>query len=255
MIRTTRRPMRGLLITSVALALVAAACGGSSTLPGVGGTGAQPTVGGGNGGVGGTGSLTSGLSANLDKLDSYQFTETIAGSSFGAQATSDSSGTTISGTVINKPDKRLAINYGGTQIVVIGDQQYMSSDGTTWVAGGSSASAFTSMLPTQLYGTWFDSFATGFKSAGDDTQNGVPCIHFKGDTSLSGMYSRIAGVQGTFSADLWVAKDGGYPVKGVLAYSATSGGKGGAFGYSLDVTHVNDAANVVAQPSVEPMPS
>lgn len=255
MIRTIRRPMRGLLITSVALAFVAAACGGSSSLPGVNGSGALPSLGGGNGGGGGNGSLTSGLSANLDKLDSYQFTETIAGSSMGAQATSDSSGTTISGTVINKPDKRLSINYGGTQIVVIGDQQYMSSDGTTWTAAGTSASAFTSMLPTQLYGTWFDAFASGYKPAGDDTQNGVACIHYKGDTSLSGMYSTIAGVQGTFTSDLWVAKDGGYPVKGVLAYSATSGGKGGTFGYSLDVTHVNDAANVVAQPSVEPMPS
>jgi hypothetical protein len=254
MIGTIRRPMRGLLTLCVTLALAAAACGGSSSVPNIPG-GALPSVPGGGGGGGGGNSLTSGLASNLDNLNSYQFSETISGSSFGAQATSDASGTTISGTVINKPDKRLWINYAGSQIIVIGTQQWMSSDGTDWTSVGTSTSSFSTFLPTTLYGTWFDSFASGYKSAGDDTQNGIACVHYKGDSSINSMYGALAGVQGSFTADLWVAKDGGFPVKGVLGYTATAGGQGGTFGYTLDVTHVNDSSNAVAEPSVAPLPS
>jgi hypothetical protein len=253
MIGTIRRPMRGLLTISVALALAAAACGGSSSTPGLGGGGGLPSLGGGGGGSGS--SLSTGIASNLDKLASYQFTETMSGSSFGAEASSDTSGATISGTVINQPVKKLWINYAGTQFIVIGDQQWISSDGTSWDSAGTDTSAFSSLLPGQLYATWFDSFASGYKSAGDDTQNGVACTHYKGDNSISSLYGTLAGVQGTFTADLWVAKDGGYPVKGVLGYSASAGGQGGAFGYTLDVTHVNDSSNAVAEPSTEPLPS
>ena len=256
MIGTTRRPFRGLLTTCVALVFVAAACGGSSSTPGLGGGVPTLNLGGGGGGGGGTGSLSSGLAGNLDKLDSYQFAETMSGSSFGAGASSDSSGATISGTVINKPDKREWINFAGSQFIVIGDQEWISSDGTTWTPTGSNTSAFSTFLPSMLYGTWFDSFASGYKSAGDDTQNGIACTHYKGDNSINALYGSLAGVQGTFTADLWIAKDGGYPVKGVLAFSATAGGQAGTFGYTLDVTHVNDStANVVAQPSVDANPS
>jgi hypothetical protein len=250
MIGTIRRPMRGLLAISVALALVAAACGSSSSTPGLGGGGASGGLPGlGGGGASGGNSLTTGMASNLDKLNSYQFVEVMSGSSFGAQASSDSGGVTISGTVINKPDQRLWINYAGTQFIVIGNQQWMSSDGTTWTAAGTGTSAFASFLPGQLYATWFDAFSSGYKSAGDDTQNGIACTHYKGDNSISTLYGSMAGVQGTFNADLWVAKDGGYPVKGVLGYSATAGSQGGTFGYTLDVTHVNDSSNVIAQPS------
>ena len=247
MIGTIRRPMRGLLATCVALLFVAAACGGSTSTPGLGGGGGLPSLGGGGGG--GSGSLSAGIASNLDNLDSYQFSETMSGSEFGAQASSDSSGTTILGTVINKPDKREWINFAGSQFIVIGDQEWMSSDGTTWVSAGTAASAFDAYLPGKLYATWFDAFSSGYQAAGDDTQNGIACTHYKGDSSISTMYSALAGVQGTFTADLWVAKDGGYPVKGVLGVSASAGGQGGSFGYTLDVTHVNDASNTVAEPS------
>jgi hypothetical protein len=252
MIGTIRRPMRGLLAMSAALALATAACGGGGSLPSLGG-GGLPSLGGGGGGNGG--SLSTGIASNLDKLASYQFTETMSGSSFGAEASSDSSGATISGTVINQPVKKLWINYAGAQFIVIGDQEWVSSDGTSWTSTGTDTSAFSSFLPGQLYATWFDSFASGYKSAGDDTQNGVACTHYKGDSSISSLYGSLAGVQGSFTADLWVAKDGGYPVKGVLGYSASAGGQSGAFGYTLDVTHVNDSSNAVAEPSTEPLPS
>ena len=260
---TNRRPMRGLIGVCVALAVVAGACGSSSSTPGIPGLptmpGGLPTNPGGalstdNGGGGS--SLTSGLAANLDNLKSYQFSETIAGSSSDASPSADSGGSTISGTVINQPDKRMWVNYGGTQFITIGTQTWTSDDGTTWTAFPAGSAMFGSMLPSTLYLTYFDSFSSNYKSVGDDTQNNIPCTHYQGDSSISGMYAALAGVGATITADLWVAKDGGYPVKGVLAMTASSGGKSGSFGYKLDVTHVNDAAaNVVSEPSVAPAAS
>jgi hypothetical protein len=38
-------------------------------------------------------------------------------------------------------------------------------------------------------------------------------------------------------------------VSGIYGFFATSGGEGGSFGYSFDVTHINDASNVVTPPT------
>ncbi|HEX7612420.1 MAG TPA: hypothetical protein VF371_06560, partial [Candidatus Limnocylindrales bacterium] len=69
---TSRKSKRGLIAIGLAIGLVVAACGSSSPpgIPGVPGS-TNGNGGGGNGGGGGT--LASGLSANLDALDSYQF--------------------------------------------------------------------------------------------------------------------------------------------------------------------------------------
>jgi hypothetical protein len=50
-------------------------------------------------------------------------------------------------------------------------------------------------------------------------------------------------------ADLWVAKDGNYPISGFFAIQASAGGQSGYFGYAFDVTHLNDtAANTLPTP-------
>jgi hypothetical protein len=38
-------------------------------------------------------------------------------------------------------------------------------------------------------------------------------------------------------------------MSGIYGFFATSGGEGGSFGYSFDVTHINDASNVVTPPT------
>ncbi|MGZ6268284.1 MAG: hypothetical protein ACXWNR_06990, partial [Candidatus Limnocylindrales bacterium] len=69
------------------------------------------------------------------------------------------------------------------------------------------------------------------------------------DCSLGSVWSAIAGVSATFRADLWVAKDGNYPVSGVYGIAASSGGQGGAFSYSFDITNINDSANTITAPT------
>ena len=105
------------------------------------------------------------------------------------------------------------------------------------------------MLPTKDYAGYFDSNATGFKVAGTETKNGVQCVHYKGDSSVSGLYQSVAGVSATFQADLWVATDGNYPVSGVYGFSGSAGGQSGSFGYSFDITNINDNSNQVTAPT------
>lgn len=242
-------PGRGLLALGVALALVAGACGSSSSTPNPFGL---PGVGGNNGGNnGGNGaSLTSGLSSNLDQLTSYKFTWSLASASTGAGNSPGETGSFgTSGTVINKPTPAYAVTSLGIQYIQIGTQQWTSFDGNTWTASDATGSSVKDFLPTKDYGTWFDAKSTDFKVAGEESKNGVQCIHFKGDSSLGAMYQGITGVSASFQAELWVAKEGNYPVSGIYGVTASAGGQGGSFGYSFDITNVNDPANKVTAPT------
>jgi hypothetical protein len=241
---------RELVALGFALALVVGACGSSSStanpfgVPGGGGGG------GGSGGGGNGSSLTSGLSSNLDQLTSYKFSRTVSGSSSGSAASPGDSGTFgISGVVVNKPTKAMSVNYLGIQYIQIGTQEWNSIDnGSTWNVDTSSTD-LTSMLPTTDYAAYFDTNASGFKVAGTETKNGVRCVHYKGDSSLGVVGQIAAGVTATFQADLWVATDGNYPVSGVYGFSGSSGGQSGSFGYSFDITNINDNSNQVTAPT------
>jgi hypothetical protein len=68
------------------------------------------------------------------------------------------------------------------------------------------------------------------------------------DASL-GDHSTLAGSSIHTEAELWVAKDGLYPVSGT--YSAPSGdtAQSGSFSYTFDVTYINDATLIQAIPT------
>lgn len=247
---TSRRSMRGLVAFGLAIGLVVGACGSSS------GTGSA----GGNGGNGGGGSaLASGLASNLDTLDSYQFSWQYSASATGASA-GDTGAVGTSGTVVNKPAKAYKINAFGLQVIVVGSQGWTSFDnGSSWMAStdySSDSSSLKDLLPTSLYGNDFDTNVASFTVKGDETKNGVACVHFTGNSNL-GAAGAVLGVGATFQSDLWVAKSGNYPVSGFYGWTVTSNGQSGTWGYQFDVTHVNDAAantvtaptNVVALPS------
>jgi hypothetical protein len=237
-----RTPIRSLVAVGLAFALVSAACGSPSTSNPPSPTGASPT---GASPTGSTNSLTPGLLAGLDKLDSYQFSWTLAAGSV----------PWVSGTVINKGTKSYRINDPSTVgFIVIGDKAWTSIDnGKTWATGDVPSVDLTNLMLDTGYATWFDKNAVSFKTAGKESKNGVQCVRYEGDSSLSGLYAGNGGSE--FTADLWIAKDGNYPVSGVFGYSGPVGSNSGSFGFSFDVTHVNDSANSVAAPTnvlVEP---
>jgi hypothetical protein len=233
-----RSPIRSLVAVGLAFALVSAACGSPSTSNPPGIAGSSPT---GSSPIGSGNSLTPGLLAGLDKLDSYQFSWTLSASSV----------PWVSGTVINKGTKSYRINDpGAVQFIVIGDKAWTSIDkGKTWATGDVPSVDLTNLMLDTGYATWFDKNAVSLKMAGEEFKNGVQCDRYKGDSSLSGLYAGTGGASSEFTADLWIAKDGNYPVSGNFGYSGSVGSNSGSFGFSFDVTHVNDSANSVAAPT------
>jgi hypothetical protein len=237
---------RGLVAFGLAIGLVVAACGSSSGTPN-----ALSSTGNNGAGASGSSSLVSGLSSNLNSLTSYQFTESINGSSTGSAPTAAATGSLqITGTVVNQPTKSMALDAYGVQYIVVGSQAWTSYDaGATWTAIDATDATLTDLLPSNNYGDWFDAYATDFTSQGNEMKNGVECVHYKGNSSLGAIYQGITGVTASFDAELWVAVNGNYPVSGVYGFSASSGGQGGSFGYSFDITHINGSSNKVTPPA------
>jgi len=234
---------RRLTIAGLALALVVAACAaGSSPASGLPGE---------SGAVASGGSiLPSGLASNLDSLTSYRFSWSSYGTTSDGGASPSTAGFSISGTVINSPTKAIAVSYGGVQYVQVGETQWSSLDGARWFQAATDSSVnLTLYLPTNDYPTWFDANAGLFSAGTQETKNGVVCIHYKGSDSLAQIYGAVAGVSAGFVADLWIAKDGLYPVSGAYGFTTSSGGQTGSFGYQFDITNVNDPSNAVTPPS------
>jgi hypothetical protein len=296
-----RTTVRGVIAVSLAIGLAVGACTSSSATPSPTAPGASDS--GGDGG----GPLSSGLASNLDKLDSYRFSLSNAGSPSGTGPSpsigsspsiggSPSAGATpsigslpsvaaspsgsaampsdagaspsgsaampsdagaspsgsvsylITGTVINRPSTSIWISETGAQFIAIGDKAWASVDGATWVASDPNDLSLTDLLPGSDYEAWFDAKASFFDTVGQESKNGVECVHYTGDESLGSLYSGLAEGTAHFQADVWIAVDGNYPVSGVYGFSDAAAG-GGSWGFRFDVTHVDDQANRVTPPT------
>jgi hypothetical protein len=240
-----RRSIRGPVAIGLAIALGVAACGGSSSQANPSGqaSSAGPSDSGG-------GPLTVGLSANLDKLTSYRFTESNAEVAGGVSASPAGSGSyEIAGTVVNRPVKSIWIGETQGQFILVGGQAWASGDGITWVASDPADTILTDLLPGHDYALWFDAKASYFRAVGEEPKNGVPCVHYKADPSLGSIYADASGAPAAFKAELWVARSGDFPVSGVYSFAAAAGASGGSWGFSFDITHPGDSTNVVAAPT------
>jgi hypothetical protein len=263
--RTTGAPGAALVAWLGALVLVVAACGGGAASPNpTAATGASPSP--------DVRLLPSGLAANLDKLGSYKFAEDIysggggdsvtpnpASSSTPAQTAASGvqplGGTRslrVEGTVVNGPgsaDRSIELTMSGVRYVVVGTSAWSSADGGLW-ASVDDLPDVLALLPVAYYETWFDPRVSGFSAVGEEDHNGIACTYFSGSQALGNLYASAAG--GSFQADLWIARDGSYPVGG--RYLVPVGGY--VSGYSFEITAVDDPANAVAAPTyVVPLPS
>lgn len=233
-----------LVAVGLAIGLAAAACGSSGGTGGAGGTG-------GGGNNGGGGALDAGIVSNLDSLTSYQFSWHITATA--SSPTKQGAGAYgATGTVVNTPQKAYRIDNGQILVIAIGDQGWISHDnGATWTTQTTytvNSSALKSLLPFNQYALWFDAYASEFNRVGSENKNGIDCWHYSGGESLAAMGAAL-GYSGTFKADLWVAKDGNYPVSGRFGWTGSGGSQSGSFEYAFDITHVNDPANVITAPT------
>jgi hypothetical protein len=195
--------------------------------------------------AGGSDAGVIGAADKLSSIQSFKFTMTMKGGSFGSLLGSKP----VTGTIVESPDKAAYMSVPGMKMEVIecGGKSYVKYLGS-WVESkdSSSTSMVDNLSPEKMFGSYLGSdVAGGYKLVGNEQKNGVAAAHFSGDASLMAEYGSMLGVTGgTWTADVWIASDGGYPISMKLA------GTGGSsdFLFTMDVTNVNDPANVVVAP-------
>jgi hypothetical protein len=223
--------------------------GGPTSQPG---TTAQP------GASAQAGSGLSGASAAFSNINSFKFSMTLAGGTFGSMLSSlgGSSGSdqtfTMSGTITLKPEKAADIDMAGFRIIEVGGYDYIDIGGAgsyykTPVSSGSGLA--DSLSPETMFsGTVGTSTVTGWNKVGTESKNGVQADHYQASASALSGFSSYAGVtDATWGADVWIAADGGYPVS--MAVVGTASDSSLAYEILFDISGVNDAANQITAPT------
>lgn len=169
------------------------------------------------------------LVAGLEDIDSYKLTITVAGTPV------------YSATVVTRPVLSRDVTVSGQRFVIIGDEIWMETDGVLQPAPAEMAAGMLSIYdPVVLVGAFAQPGAmAGATEAGTEEKNGVQTKRYQitADSLIGTMASMPPGA----SIEIWVAEDGGY-----LVAMAVTGMESGDF--AMDVTDVNDPANVVEPP-------
>lgn len=206
---------------------------------------------------GGATSLSAAASAFVN-VNSYKFSMTLAGGTFGSMLSilgpSSASGNapfTMSGTITVKPAKAADIAMAGLHIIEIGGQDYIDLGSTGSfnqipVSGIILADRFS---PATMFSNAIDpSTTSGYNKVGSETKNGVQVDHYQASSSALSKFGSIAGINGaTWTADVWIAQIGGYPVSMAIIGKASDNSV--AYEVRFDITNVNDPANKVTAPT------
>lgn len=273
MFGVAQRHGRGLMILTAVAALALSACGGGSQTPAPSATDVNPSASlpAATSSPTGNGSpVLAGAADALASLTSYKFRMTQAPSvntlaDPNPNASSSNGSVTFDGTVILKPDKAVEVTTTGLHIISVGGFDYMDvgNTGSFAIIGGDSTGASpssgaspspgTSPLPASISDPFTPAQVfskiriSGYSNVGSEPKNGVSSDHYQAGASALAELGSVSEVKGaTWSADIWIAKDGGYPVS--IALIATA--KDGTIPYetTFDLTNINDAANKVTAP-------
>jgi hypothetical protein len=268
---STPRPaaLRRVGVLALAAAIALGACGGSASLaPTSGPAGASGTPGTASQGPGDTGGPNGGTAFGaattaLAALDSYAFKVEVQ-SSTTTGSTTTASHQVMSGVVENKPDKASSLQQAdldadgnttsSTGIVTIGDRAWLQDgvDGPWTEVPAAQAGVFIQTMaafrPEQMFGLYFAGLGGNFTGGETETKNGIPSTHYTGDEAVGTMLGSIAGFQGTWKSDVWIANDGGYLVHSEASATPAAGPEAGGFLIVVDITDPN-AAGPVQPPS------
>ncbi len=249
---------RGLLISLAVVAIAVSACGSSSgtKAPGDANTSAPNATAAapGDSAAPVSGSGLTGAETAFSNLKSYKFSMTLAGGSFGSMlsvlggaSASAGAGFTVKGTVL-VADKAADVEVMGMHMIEVGGYSYLDMGGSFVKTPQSGDSLADSFSPATMFSSSIGSSADGYSKVGTETKNGVQADHYKASDSALSSYGSILGVgDATWTADVWVAVDGGYPVS--MAMVATLSDKSIGYEVLFDISNINDPANTVTAPT------
>jgi hypothetical protein len=255
MFRSKQRSALSVLAV-VALVAFAACSNGTQISPsptwGQAGSGTQPI----NSDGAGTG--LRGASAALTLLNNYEFTESLGGDAVTALQSLpmfDISGSqtvySMSGTVVNRPQKAADLRIGSLHFIEIGGFDYADGSGS----GGflkfavSGASRTDPLMPAMhLSMVITDSTADNYTNVATEMKNEVMANHYQASPQAMAQFGSTIGLTGvTWTGDIWVAQYGGYPVS--MAIVARAPDNGIAYEVLFDITNVNNPTNMVKAPT------
>jgi hypothetical protein len=204
-----------------------------------------------------SGSVLGGAAANLANLTSYKFKMTVAGGDLGQTLSllgvADATGAApvnVTGTIISNPAKA-DIHVASIHIIEIDGYDYrydagLGGFGQTqmtdkgWAVAVSPATMFTSSIGASTSGN--------FLKVDSGTKNGVNADHYQASSGAFDEQASILGIAGaTWSGDVWIATDGGYPVS--VAVVAKAADNSVAYEMTFDLSNINDPANSVVAPT------
>jgi len=138
---------------------------------------------------------------------------------------------------------------GRLQAIVIGDEAWLKEGTGRWMKtpGGAADfdAAFTALSPIDL-ASGFESLAPALRKVALEKKNAIASTHYRVESSDTA--AAAAGLT-TGSADLWLAVDRGYLVALNVAGAWDVDGTPTPVTLRIDVSHVNDRANVVKPPT------
>jgi hypothetical protein len=203
-----------------------------------------------------SGSVLGGAAANLANLTSYKFKMTVAGGDFGqalsllgvAEATG-AAPVNVTGTIVTNPAKA-DIHVASIHIVEVDGYDYMDAGlggfvktqmtDKGWAVAVSPATMFTSSIGASTAGN--------FLKVDSGNKSGVNADHYQASSGAFDEQASILGISGaTWSGDVWIAVDGGYPVSAAIVAKATDSSV--AYEMTFDLSNINDPANSVVAPT------
>jgi hypothetical protein len=245
---SARRQRRSPIVLLALVAMILGACGSGAITASPARSSAtdQPPTG-----------LSAAASA-FAKVDSYRFTMTLAGTSYSSMLamlpTSSAVGNapfTMGGTIMVKPENGADITMVGLHIIEVGGNDYVDVGGTgafdqISITGTKLAERFS---PATMFSTAIDSSTvSGYDLVGMESKDGVPADHYQASDAALATLGAVAGIAGaTWSADVWLARDGGYPIS--MAIIAESTDKTVVHEVLFDISNVGDPTNSVKVPT------
>jgi hypothetical protein len=83
-----------------------------------------------------------------------------------------------------------------------------------------------------------------FTKVGTESKNGIDSTHYQGDESVGAILGTIAGVNGTWTSDVWIANDGGFLVHSEAGAKAAAGSDAGSYLIVVDISDPNSAGPI-----------
>lgn len=263
MFQVAPRHVRGLLILTAVAAIALAGCGGSTkTVVPSGPTGGspmttpdttqpspvdQPTD---------SASSLDGGAAALSNLTSFKFKMTVVGGDLSDNTLSSLPNAPtdgvfkVSGTYILVPDTAADITVAGClHEISVGGSDYQDPGAQGSFTQSDTPSPLVDQLsPSAVYSA-FD-FTTGFALVASGSTDPAGTDHYQAGDAALVEFASVSGVQdASWTADVWVARDGGYPVRISIVATTSATNKTVVYERSFDLTDVNAATNKVTAPT------